>query len=227
MGILIIICILAIGILGMNIKAVQRNPYISIRVICTLLFILSMIRYITLLLFAKAPSLELISQMQGFYYISIIGISIPLLLVMWYITPFYREKIRPLGLILISLPHVLLYIGILVCKPFQEVKSQAMGYSLRLTGNWELYLASIYTVFILAYIILALYGFKLYKHRQTRSQYLVLIMCQILFLIDGFTYFSLVVPSIPVFTLTEAFAFLGIYYGLSKATIDARGRKMT
>ena len=52
---------------------------------------------------------------------------------------------------------------------------------------------------------------------------MILIMCLLLFLVDGMIYFGLSAPMIPVFTLTEVLGFLGIYYGFSKPPIDARG----
>lgn len=222
---LTIICSVAIGVLLMNIKMIQKNPYLGIRISCTLLFSLSTMRYITLLLFSKTPTVDLMSKLQGFYFITIIGMGIPLLLLMWYITPLYREMIKPLGMVLICMPYMMLYGTIVILKPFKVMKDQTAGYLIRTTGNWSLYLATIQILFMTTYIILALCGFSLYKHKQTRSQYLVLIMCQLLFLVDGLTYFSLGTPSIPVFTLTEVFGFVGIYYGFSKPTIDARGIK--
>lgn len=209
----------AIIVLVMNIKAVQKNPYISIRFLCTLLFILSGFRYITLLLFAKAPSLELMSKMENFYFITIIGLTIPMILVLWYITPLYRDKVNPLVLGLICMPHIIFYMAIIILKPFQIVKSDTIGYCLRQPGNWAMYLALIQAIFIVGYILFAVYGFKICRYKQTRGQYLVLIMCQLLFFLDGLTYFGFGTPSIPTFTLTEVFGFLGVYYGFSRPLI--------
>lgn len=227
MGMLVIISMMAIGALIMNIKAIQSNPYIGIRSLSTFLFGLSSLRYITLILFAKDPSVELMASMEGFYYISMISLPVLLILVMWYITPLYREKVGRLGLTLICSPHIMLYIAMLTLKPFEAIKSQSAGYTLRQTGQWGSYLAMFYSVFILLYIISALYGFKLYKHGQTRGQYLVLIMCQVLFLMDGLSYLRGAGGIIPIFTLTEVFGFLGIYIGFSKPTIDYRAKRLS
>ena len=220
---LLIICIAAIGVLGMNIKVVQKTPYIGIRIICTMLFILSIMRYITLLLFARASSVEVLIKMQNFYFITSIGITVPSILLLWYMTPFYREKIKGTFIMVLSMPWFIFYALLLILKPYRVVKSQALGYILKLTGDWHLYLTVLQVSFMVIFILGASYGLKLYKHKQIRSQYMVLIMCQLLFLIDGLTYFGLVPGSIPVFTLTEIFGFLGIYYGFSRPTIDARG----
>ncbi|NLI90119.1 MAG: hypothetical protein GX366_06910 [Epulopiscium sp.] len=222
MKILLVISIAAIFILFMNIKTIQKNPYISIRLICTILFSLSIMRYITLLLFAQLPSLELINKLKYFYYITIIGLTIPFIILIWYITPLYRNKIKPLALGIICLPHILFYISLIIMQPFKAIKSDRIGYNLTLVGRWPRYLAFIQLTYIIIYIILSIYGFTLYKHKQTRGQYLILIMCHILFLIDGLTYFGTSSPYIPVFTFTEVFGFLTLYYGFSIPTIDFR-----
>ena len=126
-------------------------------------------------------------------------------------------------MMVLSMPWFIFYALLVILKPYQVAKSQVLGYTLRLTGDWYIYLAALQVSFVAIFILGALYGLKLYKHKQITSQYIVLIMCQLLFLIDGFTYFGLATASIPVFTLTEIFGFLGIYYGFSKPTIDARG----
>lgn len=220
---LLIICIIAIGALIMNIKVIQKNSYIGIRMICTILWIGSIMRYITLLIFARAISMEILIKMQDFYFLSLIGITIPSLLLLWYITPFYREKVSSALMAIFCTPWIIFYTVLLILKPYQVIKSQTMGYTLRLTGNWPLYLTGLQGSFVLVFILAALYGYKLYKHQQTRSQYMILIMCQLLFLMDGLTYFSLMMPIIPVFTLTEALGFLALYYGYSKPPIDTRG----
>jgi len=222
---LLMICILAIGALILNIKVIQKNPYIGIRIICTILFILSIMRYVTLLIFAKAINMEILIKMQGFYFSTVIGITIPSLLLLWHMTPFYREKITSALMAILCMPWLIFYTILLILKPYQIVKSEILGYTLKLIGPWPLYLARLQGVFVLLFILAALYGWKLYKHQQTRSQYMILIMCQILFLIDGLTYFSLSITSIPVFTLTEALGFLALYYGYSQPSIDARGVK--
>lgn len=222
MKILLVISIAAIFVLLMNIKTIQKNPYISIRLICTILFSLSIMRYITLLLFAQAPSLELISKLQYFYYVTIIGLTIPFIILIWYITPLYRNKIRPLTLAIICLPHILFYISLITMQPFKALKSDKIGYNLALVGAWPRCLALIQLTYIIIYILLSIYGFTLYKHKQTRGQYLILIMCHILFLIDGLSYYGVATPYIPVFTLTEVFGFLTLYYGFSRPTIDYR-----
>lgn len=191
--------------------------------ICTLLFIGSMMRYVTLFIFARVSSMEMLIKTQDFYFITSIGITLPSLLLLWYITPFYREKIKGVFMMILCMPWLIFYTLLLILKPYQIVKSQALGYTLRLTGDWQLYLAVLQISFIAIFIIGALYGLKRYKHKQIRSQYRILIMCQLLFLVDGLTYFGLAMPTIPVFTLTEVFGFLGIYYGFSRPTIDARG----
>lgn len=222
---LLIICIIAIGALILNIKVIQKTPYIAIRIVCTILFILSIMRYITLLIFAKATSMEMLMNMQGFYFSTLIGMTIPSLLLLWHMTPFYREKVSSVFMMILCMPWLIFYTLLVMLKPYQIIKSEVLGYTLRLIGPWPLYLTGLQGIFVLLFILAALYGWKCYKHQQTRSQYMILIMCQLLFLIDGLTYFTLMAPSIPAFTLTEALGFLALYYGYSHPPIDARGIK--
>jgi len=222
---LLMICIIAIGALILNIKVIQKNPYIAIRIVCTILFILSIMRYITLLIFAKASSMEMLINMQGFYFSTVLGMTIPSLLLLWYMTPLYREKVSSVFMMILCMPWLVFYTLLLILKPYQIIKSHVLGYALRLIDPWPLYLTGLQGIFVLFFILAALYGWKCYKHQQIRSQYMILIMCQLLFTIDGLAYFRLTVPSIPIFTLTEALGFLALYYGFSQPPIDARGVK--
>ena len=222
---LFIICIIAIGALVLNIKVLQKSSCVGIRIVCTILFILSIMRYISIWIFAKISNIEILIKMQGFYFSTIIGITIPLLLLLWYMTPFYREKASFIFAMILCAPWLTFYTLLLILKPYQIIKSEGVGYTLKLIDQWPLYLAGLQISFAFLFILVALYGWKSYKHQQTRSQYMILIMCQILFIIDGLTYFSLATPIIPAFTLTEALAFLAIYYGFSHPPIDARGIK--
>lgn len=210
-------------VLHMNIKVVQKNKYMGIRVICTLLFVLSILRYLTLLLFARASSMEILIKMQPFYFITSMSIPVAILLLLWYITPLYRTKINQIGIIILCIPWVIFYILLLIFKPYEIIKSQKAGYILKLIYSWDYYLAALQGISIFIFILAALYGFMLYKHQQTRSQYMILVMCLLLFLADGLIYFGLSTPMIPVFTLTEVLGFLGIYYGFLTPPIDARG----
>lgn len=220
---LLIICVAVIGVLLLDIKAVSKNPYIHIKLIGMILFILSIFRYVTLLLFANGGDIGLLEKMSYFYFITSMGITIPCFLALWYITPFYREKINSIGILLITIPWFVFYILMCVFRPFKIIKSPIIGYSLTLTGKWALYLSMMQGFFIFIFIIATIYGFTLYKHKQIRSQYFVLIISQLLLLQDGFSYFGLGSPVIPVFTVTEGLCFLGLYYSFIKPPIDARG----
>ena len=164
MVMIIVICIVAMKVLQMNIKVVQKNTYISIRVVCTVLFALSILRYVTLLLFTRASSMEILIKVQPFYFITSMSIPIAILLLLWYITPLYRTKIDPIGIILLCIPWVIFYILLFILKPYEIIKSQKVGYTLKLIYSWDYYLAALQGISIFIFILAALYGFILYKY---------------------------------------------------------------
>ncbi len=217
--------IIAIGILMLNIKVVWEIPDIGVKLITIIISILSMVGYMTRLLFVRATSMSSLITMQNFYFIPSLGITISLWLLLWYITPYLRQKINKVGLMILCMPWLAFYSLLVILQPYKIIKSQRAGYSLKLIDKWDLYSGGFQVSVMIILIICASYGWKLYKHQQIRSQYMVLIMCQLLLLVDGFTYFSLTIPVIPVFTLTEVFCLLAIYNGFSKPPIDARGIK--
>lgn len=223
MSIITIICILAFIVLILDIKAVFNNSYVHIKVISSALLLLSFMRYINLLLFTNGASTELLYKIQYFYFITYMIFPILFMLVLWYITPFYRQKINAIYLYLLYMPWIIFYMALSVLKPYRIIKSNSTGYVLVLQGKWGIYLNVAQSIFCVIFIIASIYAYNLYKHKQVRSQYLVLIICQLLFLVDGIIYLGYGSPLIQPFTLTEVFGFLGIYYGFARSPIDARG----
>ena len=212
---LITLCIIAIVVLMMNIGVVSKKENPLMKWTCIFLFAFSMLRYLTLIIYGDHPTLAQLEVLKHFYFATSIGLTIPMASALWFITPFLKEKISYLRYLLFFTPWMLFDLFLIIMTPVEIEVGQNIGYTLRLTGKFSLYLSVAQGSFVALMIILSLIGFMKYKNEYLRSAYGLLIAACILFIIDGMSYFVPLKSFIPPFTVTEIFGFLSILYAFS------------
>jgi hypothetical protein len=210
--ILLVICIVALVVLTLNIAVVQTSNNITLKYICMILFIFSIFRYLTLMVYGDMPSYELLNALRYFYFATSLGLTVPTLAAIWYITPLYREKIKYPTYLLLFTPWMLFYLYVIIMQPTRIIVDKKFGYNLQLIGNFNLYLSIAQGSFVIIVLILCLVGIIKYKNAKLRSRYFAIIIAHIALTLDGLSYFYSSFDIIPQFTLTEVLGFLAILY---------------
>ncbi|MDF2612759.1 MAG: hypothetical protein K0S71_545 [Clostridia bacterium] len=222
-AILISLCIAAVCVLMCNISVIIKNKYLLLKIVCVLFFIFSMTRYFTLMIFGGSPTYNELMLLRYFYLASSIGLTIPTLSAIWYITPLYRDKISYTRYLLIFIPWVVFYLYVIITQPTEIIQGENFGYSLQLIGKYPLYLSLAQGSLVVIIILLCLVGILKYKNIQLRAQLIIIILAQITLVLDGFTYFFKIIHTFPIFTLSEIFGFLAVLYAFSHKMIEVRG----
>ena len=212
---LITLCIIAIIVLMINIGVVSKKDKPLMKWVCIILFAFSMLRYLTLIVYGDHPTLNQLETLKSFYFATSIGLTIPMASAVWFITPFLREKISYLKYLLFFTPWILFYLFLIIRTPAEIEVGQNIGYTLKLTDNFPIYLSIAQGSFVAIMIILSLIGFIKYKNEYLRSAYGLIIAACILLTIDGIGFFVPLRNFIPPFTVTEIFGFLSILYAFS------------
>ena len=218
--VLIGICILAIIVLLFDIGVVNKVHNNLLRYVCIGLFIFSITRYLTLIVYGDSPTLGQLSNLRYFYFASSIGLTIPTATAIWYITPHLRNKINYGKYLLFFAPWILFYGYIIFAQPTQVVLSDTYGYKLVLTGDFTKYLSVMQGSFVAIMLLLCIWGILKYKNEYLRSQYFVIIAGQVLLVLDGISQIQQRVTTIPPFTLTEVFGFVAIFYAFYARPLD-------
>lgn len=213
---LIVICLIAIYSIYINLKVIGDIQYKLMVIVCTVLFIFSSTRYVTLIIYGDNPMYSTLESFKYFYYATSIGLTGTTLSALWYATPLYREKIKYPYLLLLYLPFALFYLYVIITQPTTIVKSSGIGYEIILNPPFQIYLAIVQGTFVTIVILASLIGIFKYKNMEIRTKLILIILAQILLTLDGLGSFGEGSNIIPPFTLTEAFAFWSIYYTISK-----------
>jgi hypothetical protein len=220
---LIGLCIIAVGVLVLNIGAVLHNRYLTLKLVCILLFVFSMFRYFTLIVYGDFPTYDQLMALRYFYLASSIGLTIPTVSALWYITPLYREKIGYKQYLLFFTPWIIFYGYVIITQPTEIVQGESFGYALELTGRFPIYLSIAQSAMIAVIIILSGIGLVKYKNLQLRVQYIIIILAQITLFLDGLSYFVEIPRTFPRFTVSEVFGFLAVLYAFSTKMIEDKG----
>lgn len=220
---LISLCLLAIYILFLNIKAVSDNKYLILKNVCTVLFAFSMLRYGTLIAYGDHLELSTLIKLRYFYFATSIGLTMSTASVVWYITPMYRERIKYPYYLLCFLPWILFYVYVIVKQPTEIVQGISYGYQLQLIDSFPLYLSVVQGSFIVIMLILCTIGLVRYKNIQLRVQYIVIILAQIALTLDGIGYYRTGMRLFPPFTASEILGFSAVYYGFKIPMMDIKG----
>lgn len=212
---LIMICIVAIGVLMLNIGIVSKKEYPVMKWVCIGLFAFSMMRYLTLIVYGDSPSLGQLEVLKYFYLATSIGLTMPLASVIWYITPHLREKIAYLKYMAFYIPWIIFYLVLIVIQPTEIKLGESFGYTLALTGDWPKYLSIAQGSFVVITFSICLWGWCKYKNSHLRSQYLALLLALVALGLDGLGYFIPTLSIFPPFTVSEVLGFLAIGYGFT------------
>lgn len=217
--ILIVTCIVAIGVLLLNIKAVSSNSYKLLRGVCLFLFAFTLLRYFTLIVYGDSPSYDQMVELRYFYLASSIGLTLTTASAIWYITPLYREKINYGLYLLFFTPWILFYSYVIITQPTRIVQGKSFGYVLELIPPYFKYLSIAQSSFIILMITLCIIGMIKYKHAQLRVQLFIIILAQIALVLDGLTYFLPIRHTFNPFTVSEVLGFLAVWYAFSNKAI--------
>lgn len=222
--ILVVMSLIAGYVIALNIAAVSHHTNKLLKMICIILFCFSLCRYITLLVYGDHPSYETLVFFRRFYFATTIGLTVPILSAVWYVTPCYREKVKYAYWLLLLLPWVSFYGYLMVKQPVRIVQSKTIGYILELTGTFPCYMLMAQAAFTILVVILALGGMLRYGHLQIRAQLIMLILAQSLLMIDGLSvYKQQLLQLVPSFTISEILAFLAVYYSLAVPVKETKG----
>ena len=222
---LIIICLAALGILVLNIGAVLQNKYLLLRMVCIVLFTFTMFRYFTLIVYGDVPTYGQLMALRYFYLASSIGLTIPTVSALWYITPIYRERINYFYYLIFFTPWIIFYLFLIITQPTAISQGDGYGYVLELTGKYPLYLGVAQSSFIAIVMLLCIYGIIKYKNMQLRAQYIIIMLAQVILFLDGLSYFVKILKVFPPFTVSEVFGFLAVYYAFKQKVLEIRGIK--
>ncbi|MGL4735929.1 MAG: hypothetical protein ACRCW2_00610 [Cellulosilyticaceae bacterium] len=209
---LITICVIAIIVLMMNVWVVSKKQDTLLKIVCITLFAFSMLRYFTLIVYGDSPTLRQLEILRYFYLATSIGLTIPTASVVWYISPYIREKLSYGKYLMLWIPWILFYLYVIITQPTEIVQGKHFGYTLELTGKAPLYLSIAQGTFVAIIIVLCLVGIAKYRNEFLRSKYIVLILAQVVLTLDGLSYYLPVLDVFPPFTVTEVFGFLAIFY---------------
>ncbi len=220
---LIFICVIAIVILVMNIVNVIKLKDEKLKYLLMGLFCFSILRYLTLIVYGDTPTLFHLEILRYFYFATSMGLTVPTMIAVWYITPHFRNSIPYWKFILFFSPWILFYLFVIITQPTEIVMGQTFGYNLILVPPFQQYLAIVQGTFVIIILLLCTFGILQYKHPILRSQYVALILAQILLAIDGFLIMKTGATSlIPPFTVTEALGFLAVYYSFLYKPLDIK-----
>ncbi len=219
---LIGICMVAIGVIILNMKIVLKNPCQSLKTICFLLFAFSLFRYVTLIVYGDSPSYEQLVSLRYFYFATSIGLTMTMASAIWYVVPLYQNKIKYGKYLALFTPWILFYLGLILKQPTRIVQGKNYGYVLELLQPYSFYLAIMQSAFIGIALLLCGVGIVKYKHIEIRVKLFILVLAQLTLLLDGLTYFLPILHTFPPFTVSEVFGFLAVGYGLSGG--EVRGK---
>ncbi len=220
---LIGICIIALIVLILNIVVVSSNRYRLLKTVCISLFVFTMLRYLTLIVYGDAPTYQQLRVLRYFYLASSIGLTLPTVSVLWYITPLYREKISYFRYLLFFTPWIVFYLYVIARQPTIIIQGSSFGYALQLVGRYPIYLSIAQSSLMAIIFMLSMIGLVKYKSMQLRVQLIMIMMAQVTLLLDGITYFIQVAHTFPRFTVSEIFGFLALLYAFSSKSIQVKG----
>lgn len=214
--ILVICCILALIAVLFNIRALAENTYTELKVTVGGLVIFTAFRYITLIAYGDSPDYSLLNTLRYFYFASSIGITMTTVSAIWYVIPYYREKIAYPYFLACFIPWIIFYLYVIIKQPTNIVQGSQFGYRLVLSGRFSFYLSVAQASFIIIAVLICVAGIIKYKHLQIRTQLLIIILAQCLLALDGISFNLEHLQVIPPFTITEAFALMATYYAFAK-----------
>lgn len=212
---LIGVCIVAVIMIGYNVKAIGSVENKEIKIIGNLLLIFTSLRYITLGIYRLSYNLALLNDIRYFYYASSIGITLLTALAVWNVIPFFKERIQPMNYLLCFLPWVIFYSYLILKQPTQIVENKSFGYELVLMLPFNHYLSLVQGSFVAVIILLCIIGIVGYKHLQIRIALWVISLAQGLLVLDGMNVSSIGHHFFRLFTVTEVFALWTVYYAFS------------
>lgn len=222
---LIGLCILAIYVLILNLKVISSNRYTLLKVVCTLLFVFSILRYLTLIVYGDKPTYDQLVALRYFYFATSIGLTLPTAAAVWYVTPLYRGKIKYPYYLVFFLPWIIFYLKLILTQPTHIVQGSRFGYVLELVEPYPIYLSVAQGSFVMIMVVLALIGILKYRSIQIRVQLFVIIVAQMMLTLDGLSYLFEGITTIPPFTVSEIAGFLAVYYAFKVRLIEVKGIK--
>ena len=187
MGVYSFIIISIIFLVFLNIVQIKNNSIISIRIVCFLLFIVTGLRYVSLFIFTLDIQTSILKYFVYFYYGSMIGITIPSILALWYTIPRFREKISEISLLILLSPFLIFYLYLLYLQPLEIIIKPGIGYGFRLLFPWNIFVSIYQGIFVIIVITLSTLWFRYYSFKFPRSQYLLFLLSYLLLMIDGLT----------------------------------------
>ncbi|WP_341877948.1 hypothetical protein [Defluviitalea saccharophila] len=206
----------------LNIIQIKGHPNRILRSICLILFTFTGLRYIALIVFTLSSNIDILKFFSYFYYASSIGITIPSVLALWYIIPRFRERIKEWVVLLLFSPFIFFYLNLIYLQPIQIIKHDGFGYRLQLISPWNHWLSMVQGIFTLMVLCMCFYGFRSYKYKFPRSQYLLFILGYILTTIDGLCMLFNTVYPIEPFVFSEAFILIAILYAFAAKPIKEK-----
>ena len=217
--------LLALGAIMMNLIAVKKLHKQQLKRITSSLLLFTMLRYITLMIYGGAPSLQALQAARYFYFASSLGLTMTTVLAIWYAMPCLREKFSASQVVLFFSPWILFYLYVIIGQPTEIVRGRSYGYVLTLTGRWPMYLSIAQGSLIVIIVLVCIYGIMRYKHLQIRVQLFFIVCAQVLLALDGMSYRLSTMQVFPPFTLSEAFGFAATYYTFGHALRAIGGGK--
>lgn len=208
-------CIVALMLIGYNIKALGDVENQQVKIIGSLLLSFTSLRYITLLIYGFSYDLGLLNTVRYFYYASSIGITLSTALALWYVLPFLKERIQPVVYLLFFSPWIIFYVYLILKQPTQIVENPLFGYELMLVPSFTRYLSIAQGSIISIFVLICIIGIIGYKHLQIRITLFMVILAQLLLVLDGIGSARAAHYFFRLFTVTEAFALWTICYAFS------------
>ncbi len=221
--ILMLICFVAVIVLLANMVIAGRLKYSGLRWILITMYAFSMLRYFTLAIYGDSPSLEQLDSLKYCYMTTLIGLSIPTILAIWYITPHLREKKKYLDILIFFTPWIAFNLYTIISQPTQIISGENFGYILILNDAFRTYLPIVQGLFVGVIILMCFIGIIVYKNPVIRSQYLFLIIAQVGLALDGMTIINYMDTRLfHPFTVSEIIAFLAVYYAFLSKPLDLK-----
>ncbi|MBM7684721.1 hypothetical protein [Defluviitalea raffinosedens] len=206
----------------LNIMQIKNHPNRVLRSICLILFTFTGLRYVALIVFRLNLDMNFLKFFSYFYYASSIGLTIPTIFALWYIIPAFRERIKEWTVLTLSAPFSFFYLYLIYLQPVQIIKHDGFGYRLQLLAPWNRWLSIVQGIVTLIVFGMCFYGFRRYKYKFPRSQYLLFILGYVLTTIDGLCMLFNSVYPIEPFIFSEAFILIAILYAFATKPIKEK-----
>lgn len=214
---LMVSAIVALIMIIWSIKGLDGLEDKDIKMTARIFLIVGTLKYVTIILYYFLEELKVLLLLRYFYFMSSISLTMLIVMAIWYVTPFLKERMKLDRFLIYFLPWIIFYIYFILKQPTELSVSALYHYDLVMIQPFKTYFILAQVSFSVIIIILCCMGMNTYKHLQIRVELLLLLLAELLLAVDAIYLNSTGLRCFKTFTISEIFAFWVCYYTLSHA----------